>query len=239
MTDPGRSTPHTRSGYPWHCAALGFLALVGGAGERALAAAPTLPGAGWSVPADTLPSVDEIAAWLGPEGDLERGREGIRLRARAGGTDEENRWLQLLSALDRIGSEIAPTAVRAVALSEEGNPLEGSHLLLDLLDGSDAQEPAPLMALAALLAERDDPILAAELRVRLLETHPTAPEAPEAGLRHARWLLSIVSRREEGLALLEELIVSRPEHPVTPEARRLFLRERTAAPATDSPAAPL
>jgi len=83
-----------------------------------------------------------------------------------------------------------------------------------------------LLALAALLAERDDPARAAELRVRLMAEAPDAIEIPEIKLRHARWLLSIDSRREEGYRLAEDLIVEGPDHPIAPEARRLLQVER-------------
>jgi hypothetical protein len=50
---------------------------------------------------------------------------------------------------------------------------------------------------------------------------------PELAFRHARWLVSMGSRREEGVRLLEELIVNFPSHPIAPEARRIYQLERS------------
>ena len=41
-------------------------------------------------------------------------------------------------------------------------------------------------------------------------------------LVQAAWLLGEGDMREEGMRLLEDLIVDSPQHPLAPEARRLY-----------------
>jgi hypothetical protein len=95
------------------------------------------------------------------------------------------------------------------------------------------------MALAAHLADLEDAARAAEIRRLLVTAHPEAGEAPEARLRRARYLLNQDDSRAEGLALLEELIVSDPEHPMAPEARRLYQANGGRLGTTPTSGAPL
>ncbi len=175
---------------------------------------------------DTLPSTEELARRFGPEGDRAAGLEGIRLHIAQRSSEGATLWLQLLATVDRIDARLAPAAVRAVALGEEGMGVQGAELISETLDDADCEDRPPLLALAALLSEEDDPEIAAALRGRLLKEHSDAFEVPETRFRQARWLLAQEERREEGLDLLETLIVEGPNHPVAPEARRLFQQER-------------
>jgi hypothetical protein len=176
--------------------------------------------------ADTILTVEELARELGPGGDAAMGREGLRALAARATAREATLWIQLLSVVERVGTPSAAAAVRAVGLAIGGEAPEGAESLVGFLESSPEEDRATLLALAALLAEEEEPLRAGELRHEFLEMHSDAPEMPELALRHARWLVSIEARREEGVRLLEELIVQVPEHPVIPEARRIYQVER-------------
>ena len=94
------------------------------------------------------------------------------------------------------------------------------------------------MALAALLADEEDTERGAEIRRMLVTAYPDATEAPEARLRRAKYLLGEDQSSTEALALLEAVIVSDPEHPMAPEARRLY-QANGGAPAATPSARPL
>lgn len=177
--------------------------------------------------AQEVPSIDELAEWAGSEEDAALLREGIGRRVAMASPAEATLWIQLLAVVESVDSELAPVAVRAVGLAMDAQGRDGSVLILDALSDEPAEGEAPLLALAAHLADPEDPGHAAEIRARLVQAHPEATETPEARLLLARFYLSGTdARREEALRMLEELIVQLPTHPVAPEARRLYEANR-------------
>lgn len=206
---------------------VGTLMAISASAAQAISAAASGRSLGTVTAADTILTVDELARELGPGGNQTLGRGGLRALADSAAADEATLWAQLLVITERADVSSAPVAVRAVALGVTGLGPEGAEVLVKALPGIRAEDRAALLALAVLLAERDDPLRAAELRERFLAEYPDAPEMPEVALRQARWLVSINSRREEGVRLLEELIVKVPNHPVIPEARRIYQLHRT------------
>lgn len=169
------------------------------------------------------PTIEELAEWAGPDGDTDRARDGIltRLQARPAGA-EATLWVGLLGMIDDVEPPVAAAAVRAVGLLEEGRGEEGADLVMDELSGATEEIAPALLAFAAHLADPNDGRKAAEIRGRLLESYPDAREAPEATILRARWLLQSEDLKAEGMHLLEQFIIDRPEHPLAPEARRLF-----------------
>lgn len=169
------------------------------------------------------PTIDQIAEWAGPGGDPQKAQDGVLawIQARPSGADA-TLWVELLGILDDVEPPTAAAAVRAVGLLEEGRAKEGATLVMDQVPTATDDTAPALMAFAAHVADRDDGRQAAEIRERLLETYPDAREAPEATILRARWLLRSDDLRAEGLQLLEQFIIDRPEHPMAPEARRLF-----------------
>ncbi len=141
--------------------------------------------------------------------------------------EEGTLWLQLLSIVQgpgREGSGAAVAALRRWVDSGEGRG--GARILEGALEGVPSGAHPPILALAALLAEGDDPEKGAALRERILRDHPEALEAPEAALRLGGWLLGEGGERARGAEILVTLIVGHPEHPVAPTARRLLQAER-------------
>ena len=203
---------------PW-AVVLALGAVLGGldaaAAQSTLQVAPPSQDAG-------PPSVEELAGWVEDERGLERVRIAIMARIAGLPSDEGTIWAQLLTVVEQVDVAAAPGAIRAVGMGTESGGLAGSDLLMEGLDRIPEADRAPLLALAAHLAATQDQARAAELRERLLREHPDALEATEARLLQAIWLLEGGERAEDGLQLLEELIVGSPRHPLAPEARRLY-----------------
>ncbi len=181
----------------------------------------------------------EVVALLEDADTRERGTVEL---ARLAGTlpaDLATPWIQLLALSRSVPGEWVGPSARAVLNSHEGAEAEALEEIRGLLarveadaqaDPGDvppadaevsAPSVAPLLALAAALADPVDPRTGAEIRERIVRDWPDAREFPEAALRLARHLLADPERAPGGLTLLEELLVRRPSHPVAPEARRL------------------
>ena len=171
---------------------------------------------------DSLPSVEELALWAEQDGGAERVREAILTRIAALPGREATIWVQLLSVVEQVDASAAPEAIRAVGMGMESKGLSGSEVVMRGLGAVPVADRALLLALAAHLAEMEDAGRAGEIRARLLEEYPDAPEATEVRLLQAGWFLGGGDRMEDGMRLLEELIVGAPQHPLAPEARRLY-----------------
>jgi hypothetical protein len=184
-----------------------------------------------------LPSMDQMATWAAA-GDKDQLQDAILAYVGQERTGETAAlWVQLFAVIEGAQAASSERAVRAVGLGLDDDGLEGAELLMNGVTGAPAAEQAPLMALAAHLADLEEPERGAEIRRVLVAAHPDASEAPEARLLRARYLLEEEDSRPEGLALLEELIVKDPEHPMAPEARRLYQANggRPAATPTGAP----
>ncbi len=192
-------------------------------GIGSVAAQSTRPGG--SIGPDTIdpiPSAEELASWMAEEGGLERVQEGIRARISVVRGGEGTIWVQLLSVIGQVDATVAPMAIWAVGMGVEADGLSGAELIMEGINGVAQADRPPLLALAALLSATEDARRAAEIRGCLLQEHPEAPEATEVRLVQAAWLLGEGDMREEGMRLLEDLIVDSPQHPLAPEARRLY-----------------
>jgi hypothetical protein len=187
------------------------------------AAAPSEPGPRHGPVPDTVPSPEEVVRLLAPDGDRAEGWTSLARLAATLPPDRATLWVQLLALVERLGPEGGHIAARAVRLADQGDFAAGLSLL-DRQRGAvpEAERPA-LIALAAHLADRVDPEAGAERRRRLVAGWPDALEAPEAQLLLARHLVRDAERRAEGIEILEDLLVRRPNHPLAPEARRLRL----------------
>lgn len=172
---------------------------------------------------DTIPSVDEVRRLLGPDGDRAAGLAALGARAASLPPPRATLWIQLLAAVERTDPGLAPLLLDAVTVSEGGAGIRGAELLERATEEAREEDRSALLGLAALLARHGNPERAARLRARILDEHPGSMEAPEAAYHQALWLLGPGAGREEALVLLEDLIVSRPNHPVVPAARALLL----------------
>ena len=198
------------------------------AGSDRRAGAGALRGGGIvvAVAPDSLPTLAEMRGWTSAEWETGPAAEAILRIMETRAPTEATRWIHLLTVLDRVGPVAAPAAFEAVTRADEGETDDAVKAVVQVVESLEHADQGPLLALAALLGEVSDPTGAAELRSRVITDHPDEPEVPELRLRHARWLLSINARRDEGFDFLEDLIVDHPEHPIAPEARRLLQLER-------------
>lgn len=136
-----------------------------------------------------------------------------------------NRWIELARLLQGMEAEGGRQAGLAAAEAEEGATTEAvARLAAALEEGASDGSGAGLAALAALLADDDPGLDGARFRRILVEEHLEAPEGPEAVLLLARARMEDGSAkaRDDARGLLEELVVSRPNHPLVPEGRRLL-----------------
>lgn len=184
--------------------------------------------AGFQIGADTLPPrPEEIPALLVSGEGRAAGLAGIEARIGALPPERATPWVQLMAVAEKSGRQAGSLAARALLRAEDDGGVRGSGLVDAELGGLPDEDRPALLAFAAHLAEGPDPRRALELRLRLLEAHPEAPEAHEARLRAARTLLARDGDRERARALLEELIVGAPNHPLAPAARRLLQELRS------------
>ena len=133
-----------------------------------------------------------------------------------------------MSELTLAGTTLA--AEIAIA-RHRGRPEEGVALVRDLVDSVAARDRPAILALGARAA--DDAGLTADaggLRRRIVAEHADAREFPEAALRLARAIAAEPGGADEAVRILEALIVSRPDSPVVPGARRELRRIRTGNP---------
>ncbi len=176
---------------------------------------------------DTVPPLARATEAL--EGQDPREARGDLLDAVAELSGErETELLALVSLLDRVEAPADRVAARAFLALERGEAREALRIVEEGLPEAREEDRAPLLALAARAGTRVDPERALEFRIRLVEDHPESLEAPEALLTVARATARDPERVEEAVEMLETFIVERPNHPVTPEARRERdrLRER-------------
>lgn len=164
------------------------------------------------------------------QGDLESGKAALREAVEALPASNATEVIQLLSLLGRVGVDAAVVLTRAAVLGHRGSERHAVDHLAAEIPGLPRSERAPLLSHAARLADRaGDAERGAELRSRLLEEHPAAPESADAALSLARHHARS-GRVEEAVALLEALIVEKPNSPVVPDARRELDRIRSRSP---------
>jgi tetratricopeptide (TPR) repeat protein len=169
---------------------------------------------------------------LGPRSSLERAylhlaqgdaqasvlalQEALAALPPAGATEA----IQLISLLSRVGPEATKVVAFAAVLEHRGEPRVALDHLTGQMDELPAEDRPALLAHAARLADASDrPELGAQLRQRLVTDHPDSPELPDAVLALAR-AQARQGQVAEAIALLEKLILDRPNSSVVPAARR-------------------
>lgn len=129
--------------------------------------------------------------------------------------------IALADLLERGSEPTRRLAARATLLAHQGDPeaaLDSLALGVGRLPESDQ---AMALALAGRLAwSAGFPSRAERAWTALRSGHPEAPEAPEATLSLALSRARDPAGRDDAVTLLEELILSRPDSPIVPIARR-------------------
>ena len=128
--------------------------------------------------------------------------------------------LQFAGLLGRLSEEAAEVLARAGVLAHRGIVNEAVSVLVDGTDELEAKEHPPLLAEAARIADRGKAFeRGASIRTRLIYEYPEAPELGDAALTLARYRASTPNGIEQAIAILEELITTRPNAAVVPDAR--------------------
>jgi len=122
--------------------------------------------------------------------------------------------------LDRLQGDALPIVAVSVLAHRGGSDLALAELER-VLDDVPQENQSAVLALAARIAgEGGLPEQAARFREQLIHDFPTAPEAPEATLRLARFRGADSEGVEEAIQLLEALILREPNGAIVPIARR-------------------
>lgn len=170
---------------------------------------------------------DVVSGWLALfDGDLEAARSGLR-------TAEEKspEVVTALAFISRANRAHAPGIGGAFLALARGDSARAS-LAFEQAADSVPEAASFLLALAARVAHaRGDEVRALTLWTRLVERHPTSPEAPEADLEWAR-ALQRRGDRDGARARFEHLILTWPDSALVPQAREALERMRLAP---DSP----
>ena len=133
---------------------------------------------------------------------------------------EATNVIQFAGLLGRLSEEAAKVLARAGVLAHRGIVNEAVSVLVDGTDELEAKEHPPLLAEAARIADRGKAFeRGASIRTRLIYEYPEAPELGDAALALARYRASTPNGIEQAIAILEELITTRPNAAVVPDAR--------------------
>ncbi len=135
--------------------------------------------------------------------------------------------LGLLATMSRLGPAGAGLAARMAVLARRGAAQQAVRAVEEGIAALPEGDRAPLLALAARIAEADGLAeAAAGFRRRIVSGHAETHEFPDAAVRLAKALAERPDGVDEAVRILEALIVARPGNPVVPEARRELNRLR-------------
>lgn len=160
-------------------------------------------------------------------GAIEVGRQSL-LRAVTGlPPSEATSVIQFAGLLGRVSPPAARALADAGVTAHRGEPARAARGLAEAVGRVADGERAALLAEAARMADRGgEPEVGASIRETLLEAHPDAPEVGEASLALARHRARSAAGVEEAIRILEDLITSRPNAAVVPDARMELERLR-------------
>jgi tetratricopeptide (TPR) repeat protein len=135
--------------------------------------------------------------------------------------------IQFVSLMGRLSPGARAALVSAGSLAHGGKGGAAARRLAAAADSVREEERAPILAEAARIADGAGQLEeGAELRRRLIEEHPDAPETQEAALALARYAAASPGGADEAVKLLEELVARWPGAAVAPDARRELERLR-------------
>jgi hypothetical protein len=160
-------------------------------------------------------------------GDVDGARE-LMVRASSGLPPVEGTSVvQLVGLFSRVSEQGSKALVDAALAAHRGRAKEAAAQLAQATERLAASERPPLLAEAARMADQGGDVdRGAEIRRKLLDTYPDAPEVGEASLALARHVAGPGGNEMEAIRMLEDLITSRPNAAVVPEARLELQRLR-------------
>ena len=153
-------------------------------------------------------------------GEIAEGRRALLSVIEGLQPTEATDVIQFAGLLGRLSEEAADVLARAGVLAHRGIVNEAVNLLVDGTDELGAKEHPSLLAEAARIADRGKAFeQGAFIRTRLISEYPEAPELGDAALALARYRARTPDGVEQAIAILEELITTRPNAAVVPDAR--------------------
>lgn len=133
--------------------------------------------------------------------------------------------LELTLALSELTPPGGMLASEVAIARHRGHAEDGVRAVRERIDAVPAQDRSAILAQGARAADQaglsDE---AVQFRRRIVAEYPDAREFAEAALRLARAVAAEPGGRDEAVRILEALIVSRPDSPVVPGARRELRR---------------
>jgi tetratricopeptide (TPR) repeat protein len=139
--------------------------------------------------------------------------------------------IRLIGLLERLSLEGVELLSESAARSHRGDLPGALRTLGDRLGAVPEQDQAALLVAGARMAEAGgDEESAAALRQQVLERFADAPEAPEAILALARFRSREAVGVPNAIAMLENLILARPNSAIVPTARRELERLKGRPP---------
>lgn len=165
-------------------------------------------------------SAVERAYLLLGEGRVEEGRTDLLEAVEGLPPSEATETIRLLGLLGKLPSRVASLLGRAATEARTGRIDEAIELLEEAGDELDGEDQALLLAHGARMADdAGHADRAATVRERLLEAHPEHPATSDAIFALARYHAGREGGVERAVTLLEELISSRPNAAIVPNAR--------------------
>lgn len=164
-------------------------------------------------------------------GRIDEGRRALVMAVGGLAPSEATDVIQFTGLLGRASAGGAELLARAGASSHRGDGARAGALVEAGVAALPEGERAMILAEGARMADRGEaPDVGARLRERLLADHPDAPEGAEAALALARYAAGQPGGREVAIRILEELVATRPNAAVAPDARRELERLRRSGP---------
>lgn len=161
------------------------------------------------------------------DGAIEEGRAALLLALTGLPPTEATAVIQFTGLLGRVSPEAADAlAAAGVAAHRGGSGTAATELSGRVEELPDEERAAVLAEAARIAADGREEAIAADIRARLVEEHPDAPETAEAALALARHRARSPDGVDEAIRLLEDLIARRPNAAIVPDARLELQRLR-------------
>ena len=162
----------------------------------------------------------EKAYLLLDEGEVKQARRALLLALKGLSPSEATPVIQFAGLLGRVSPAGAELLAAAGVEAHRGDAPGAARSLAAGASSLEQGDRVPVLAEAARVASRGRAdALAAEIRGRIVAEYPDAPEVGEASLALARYHARTPRGVAEAIRLLEELITSRPNSAVVPDAR--------------------
>jgi hypothetical protein len=162
----------------------------------------------------------ERAYLLFDAGEVEEGRQALLFALPGLEPSDATEVIQLVGLMGRLSPEGAELIAVAGVRAHRGQSFEAARSLTEGVASLGEDDHPPMLAQAARIAQRGALLSeAALIRERILTEFPDSPEAGEAALALARYRATTGDGVAAAIMLLEELITSRPNAAVVPDAR--------------------